>query len=87
MRRCDFVGVVRDDHRHRDDEILAEVAARIAGNGVGDLTDQVLDILIAGVGFVHAHEQLGHAIVYARSNGVVPPWTANALKKKANAAP
>jgi DinB superfamily len=31
---------------------------------------------------VHAHEQLGHAIVYARSNGIVPPWTAEALKKK-----
>jgi len=30
---------------------------------------------------VHAHEQLGHAIAYARANGVVPPWTAAALKK------
>ena len=36
---------------------------------------------------VHAHEQLGHAIVYARSNGVVPPWTVEALKKKGSAAP
>jgi len=35
---------------------------------------------------VHAHEQLGHAIVYARSNGVVPPWTAEALKKKVQGA-
>jgi uncharacterized damage-inducible protein DinB len=34
---------------------------------------------------VHAHEQLGHAIVYARSNGVVPPWTAEALKKNPKA--
>ena len=34
---------------------------------------------------VHAHEQLGHAIVYARSNGVVPPWTAQALKKNPKA--
>jgi len=24
----------------------------------------------------HAHEHLGQAIAYARSNGVVPPWTA-----------
>lgn len=31
----------------------------------------------------HAHEQLGIAIAYARSVGVVPPWTADALKKKA----
>jgi uncharacterized damage-inducible protein DinB len=30
---------------------------------------------------VHAHEQLGQAIIYARSNGVVPPWTAAAQKK------
>jgi DinB superfamily len=34
---------------------------------------------------VHAHEQLGHAIAYARANGVVPPWTAAALKKDAKA--
>jgi uncharacterized damage-inducible protein DinB len=33
---------------------------------------------------VHQHQQLGHAIVYARSVGVVPPWTAAALKKKQN---
>ena len=36
---------------------------------------------------VHAHEQLGHAIVYARSNGIVPPWTEEALKKKGKATP
>jgi uncharacterized damage-inducible protein DinB len=33
---------------------------------------------------VHAHEMLGQAIAYARANGVVPPWTAEALKKKAS---
>ena len=32
----------------------------------------------------HHHEQLGIAIAYSRSVGVVPPWTAAALKKKAN---
>ena len=31
----------------------------------------------------HHHEQLGIAIAYSRSVGVVPPWTADALKKKA----
>jgi hypothetical protein len=31
----------------------------------------------------HAHEQLGIAIAYSRSVGVVPPWTADELKKKA----
>jgi uncharacterized damage-inducible protein DinB len=31
----------------------------------------------------HGHDMLGQAIAYARVNGVVPPWTAEALKKKA----
>jgi uncharacterized damage-inducible protein DinB len=30
----------------------------------------------------HAHEMLGQSIAYARENGVVPPWTAEALKKQ-----
>ena len=30
-----------------------------------------------------AHEHLGQAITYARSNGVVPPWTVEAKKKVA----
>jgi uncharacterized damage-inducible protein DinB len=29
----------------------------------------------------HAHEHLGQSIAYARSNGIVPPWTAEAEKK------
>jgi uncharacterized damage-inducible protein DinB len=36
----------------------------------------------------HAHEHLGQSIAYARSNGVVPPWTAReqaAAKKRAAA--
>lgn len=36
----------------------------------------------------HAHEHLGQSIAYARSNGVVPPWTAReqaGAKKKATA--
>lgn len=32
---------------------------------------------------VHAHEMLGQAIAYARINGIVPPWTAEAMKKAA----
>lgn len=31
----------------------------------------------------HAHEHLGQSIAYARVNGIVPPWTAEALKKSA----
>lgn len=30
-----------------------------------------------------AHEHLGQAVAYARENGVVPPWTAEAKKKAA----
>jgi uncharacterized damage-inducible protein DinB len=35
----------------------------------------------------HAHEHLGQAIAYARVAGVVPPWTAAAMKKKGDKAP
>jgi uncharacterized damage-inducible protein DinB len=36
----------------------------------------------------HAHEHLGQSIAYARTNGIVPPWTAEELKKaKAKDAP
>jgi uncharacterized damage-inducible protein DinB len=38
----------------------------------------VVYILIAD-----AHEHLGQAIAYARMNGIVPPWTAEAQKKAA----
>src|SRR5579863_10492360 len=54
MRCRHLVHFVGDDHRHRYDEILAEVPARIAGDGVRHLADQVLDVLVAGVGFLHS---------------------------------
>lgn len=38
----------------------------------------VIYILVAD-----AHEHLGQAVAYARVNGVVPPWTAEAKKKAA----
>src|SRR5882762_8813001 len=57
MRRGNLVHFVRNDHRHRYDEILAEIAARIAGNRVRHFADEILDVLIAGVGFLHAHQQ------------------------------
>ena len=38
----------------------------------------VIYILVAD-----AHEHLGQLVAYARMNGVVPPWTAEALKKAA----
>ena len=33
-----------------------------------------------------AHEHLGQLVAYARQNGIVPPWTVQAEKKKAAAA-
>ncbi len=33
-----------------------------------------------------AHEHLGQLVAYARQNGIVPPWTVEAQKKKAAAA-
>ncbi len=33
-----------------------------------------------------AHEHLGQLVAYARQNGIVPPWTAEAQKKKTSAA-
>ena len=41
----------------------------------------VVYILIAD-----AHEHLGQLIAYARQNGIVPPWTVQMQKKKADAA-
>ena len=38
----------------------------------------VIYILVAD-----AHEHLGQAVAYARANGIVPPWTADAQKKAA----
>jgi len=34
-----------------------------------------------------AHEHLGQAVAYARENGIVPPWTAEAQKKAAEKKP
>ena len=34
-----------------------------------------------------AHEHLGQSIAYARGNGIVPPWTAEAQKKAAEKKP
>jgi hypothetical protein len=42
----------------------------------------VVYILVADV-----HEHLGQSIAYARVNGIVPPWTAEAQKKAAEIKP
>lgn len=54
---------------HSDDELDAQVSFF----GREWSKRQVL-MLVAG----HAHEHLGQAIVYARSMGVVPPWSRSA---------
>src|ERR1022692_3748692 len=48
VRGADLVRIVSDDGWDRNHEILAEIAARIAGNGVRHFADQILDVLIAG---------------------------------------
>jgi uncharacterized damage-inducible protein DinB len=54
----------------------ADYAALVPKLGPQANKGDVFYLLIA-----HQHEQLGIAIAYARSVGVTPPWTADALKK------
>ena len=54
----------------------ADYAKLVPKLGPGANEGDVIYLLV-----VHQHEQLGIAIAYARSIGVVPPWTADALKK------
>jgi uncharacterized damage-inducible protein DinB len=56
----------------------AEFAKPIPKLGPQANAGDVVYILVAD-----AHEHLGQAIAYARVNGVVPPWTAEAKKKEA----
>ncbi len=55
----------------------ADYAKLVPKLGPGANQGDVIYLLV-----VHQHEQLGIAIAYARSVGVVPPWTVDALKKK-----
>src|SRR5208282_517303 len=57
MRSRHLLGVVRDDDRDRYDEVLAEVATRVPGNRVRYFAHQILDVLVAGIRFLHAHQQ------------------------------
>ncbi|HET9805134.1 MAG TPA: DinB family protein [Candidatus Acidoferrum sp.] len=54
----------------------ADYAKLVPKLGPGANEGDVIYLLV-----VHQHEQLGIAIAYARSVGVVPPWTVDALKK------
>jgi len=54
----------------------ADYAKLVPKLGPGANQGDVIYLLV-----MHQHEQLGIAIAYARSVGVVPPWTADALKK------
>jgi uncharacterized damage-inducible protein DinB len=64
-----------------------EHSFRHAAHGIADTSDDALDEPVTLFGrettrrgaylllVTHAHEHLGQAIAYARSNGVVPPWS------------
>src|ERR1700729_1976703 len=51
--------LARQHARHGDDEVAAEVAARVAGDGVGHLADQVAHGLVTEVVLLHLHQQHG----------------------------
>jgi len=56
----------------------ADFAKMLPNLGPEANAGDVVYILVAD-----AHEHLGQAVAYARENGVVPPWTAEAQKKAA----
>lgn len=60
----------------------ADFAKSIPKLGPQANAGDVVYILIAD-----AHEHLGQSIAYARVNGIVPPWTAEAQKKAAEKKP
>src|SRR4029077_14262404 len=59
VRGADLVRIVRDDGWDRNHEILAEIAACIPGNRIRHFADEILDVLVARVRFLHAYEQHG----------------------------
>ena len=56
----------------------ADFAKMLPNLGPEANAGDVVYILVAD-----AHEHLGQAVAYARENGVIPPWTAEAQKKAA----
>jgi uncharacterized damage-inducible protein DinB len=58
----------------------AEFAAALPKLGPDANQGDVIYLMV-----VHAHEHLGQSIAYSRSVGVIPPWTAEALKKNSKA--
>jgi uncharacterized damage-inducible protein DinB len=59
-----------------DDMSNADFAKPLPKLGPQANAGDVVYILVAD-----AHEHLGQAVAYARENGIVPPWTAQAQKK------
>jgi uncharacterized damage-inducible protein DinB len=69
------------------DEVIEKLEASFAyaGKAVPEITDLETEVDMFGfpgtkrayllILLTHAHEHLGQAIAYARSNGVVPPWS------------
>ena len=51
-----FSGSPGDNSGHRDHEVLAEIAARVAGDRVGHFADQIAHVLLREFGFAHAHQ-------------------------------
>jgi len=59
----------------RVDEALAHVTADDLGKGYQAFGREMSGMRVITILITHAHEHLGQLIAYARSNGVVPPWS------------
>ena len=73
----------KDDIRKALKESFASMESSLQNASDADLDKQVklfgMDMTVRGAYMLvlsHVHEHLGQSIAYARSNGVVPPWTA-----------
>ncbi len=59
----------------RVDKALAHVTADDLGKSYPAFGRQMSGMRVIDILLSHAHEHLGQLIAYARSNGVVPPWS------------
>ncbi len=85
MTKPQVIELVRKSYVH-ELEAIASVPESELADSVQFFAHKAtkLDVLMAMA--THNHEHLGQSIAYARSNGVVPPWTARAEAEQAAAA-
>jgi len=83
-------GILQPDAQHSKDDLIGALTRSFADAqaAVGSVSDATLDDTVQLFGsdttrrnvllllVNHMHEHLGQIIAYARTNGVVPPWSA-----------